>query len=146
VTNLLRGQAAAFVVVNRSDSPLDHALAGHPIFELFRWPAAGPPRVRVLSNHPRLEWPARTAVALDGLHVQMDGAHLLRMTGEELVFLAEPGRSAVSIVNRSAVERTIRVRFTRPRTTDLVAQRHLAPRASWRAVWIREPPRHPKDS
>ena len=132
---ILRGDEAAFVVVSRSHPALGQALGGHPAAVLFRWPPTGKARVQIVSNHPRLEWPDRTVIVLDGLRVQMEAAHLLRTAGDELIFLAGRTGAAVSLTNRSPASRNVRLRFTRPGSDDLVAEQRLASGASWREGW-----------
>jgi 4-amino-4-deoxy-L-arabinose transferase-like glycosyltransferase len=131
---LLIGPAAAFVVVE-SGSQASWMLANWArdgrVTEVGRWPASGSRQGWILSNHPRLEWPARTATIVGGLRVEMDRARLLRVTDAELVFREEPG-GAVSVVNQTARPRTIRVRLAGPGHADVTAVRTLAPGASWR--------------
>ena len=131
--DLLRGEEAAFVVAGQSYEELAQAVAGRPLTVLYRWPATGAPLVHLVS-HPRLEWPDRTALAVDGLRVRMQAAHLLRLACNELVFLAGPD-GAISVTNRGAVGRTIRVRLTRPGAGDAIAAHPLAPGASWTQRW-----------
>ena len=126
---LLAGPAAAFVVVE-SGSWASRVLEGRAV-EVFRWPATDRPQGRILSNHPRLEWPDRTAIILDGVRVEMDRARLLRATGAEMAFRVEP-QGAVSVVSEAVAPRTVRVRLVRVGSADLVAERRLAPGEAWR--------------
>jgi hypothetical protein len=139
--DLLRGDEAAFVVVSQSLPALGQALAGHPVAVLFRWPLIGQPRVQIVSNRPHLEWPDRTAIVLDGLRVKMEAAHLVRTAGDELVFVANREGGAISLTNRSAADRKVRLRFTRPGVSDVVVEQHLGPGASWRECWTPGSPR-----
>jgi len=129
LARLLTGPVAAFVVVEPT-SGAERALEGHAK-EVFRWPAGPHPQGRILSNHPRLEWPARTALILNGLHVDMDRARLLRATDAEIAFRVEPG-GAVTVVNATARDRTVALRLARPGGADVIAARRLAPGAAWR--------------
>jgi hypothetical protein len=64
----------------------------------------------------------------------MQAAHLAHVGSGELVFLA--GRDgAVSVTNRTVVDRTVRVRLTRPGAPDAISERHLPPGASWIQRW-----------
>lgn len=132
---LLAGPAAAFVVVE-SGSWASWMLANWGrdgrVTEVARWPANGSRQGWILSNHPRLEWPARTVTIVGGLRVEMDRAHLLRATDAELSLRAETG-GTVSVINESARPRTIRVRLAGPGRADVTAERTLAPGASWRS-------------
>jgi 4-amino-4-deoxy-L-arabinose transferase-like glycosyltransferase len=128
---LLRGEEAAFVVVGPSRDALDRALAGRPPAVLYRWPATGPAEVEIVSNHPRLEWAHRTATEIDGLRLQMEAVRLLRTTGDEMVFLVERGGGAVSVTNASSTARSVRLRAVGLAASDGVAERCLAPGASW---------------
>jgi hypothetical protein len=137
--DLLRDDEAAFVVVSQSLPALGQALAGHPVAVLFRWPLTGQPQI--VSNRPHLEWPNRTAIVLDSLRVKIEAAHLVRTAGDELVFAANREGGAISLTNRSAADRNVRLRFTRPGVSDVVVEQHLAPGASWRESWTPGSPR-----
>ena len=131
--DLLRGEEAAFVVIGPSHDVLAQ-LAARPLTVLYRWPATGSPQIRIVSNRPRLEWPDRTAVAVEGLRVRMQAAHLAHVGGGELVFLA--GRDGtVSVTNRTAGDRTVRVRLARPGVPDAISEQRLPPGASWIQRW-----------
>jgi 4-amino-4-deoxy-L-arabinose transferase-like glycosyltransferase len=62
---LLRGDAPAFVAVRWLDL-FERELGTNapPLHVLLRWPATGRPFIAIISNHPRLEKPARIASAV----------------------------------------------------------------------------------
>jgi Dolichyl-phosphate-mannose-protein mannosyltransferase len=90
---LLRGEDAAFVVVYHLDK-LEAALGtnGPPVYELLSAPLLRKVPVRVISNHPRLEWTDRMAVCFGPLSLRMDHVRVDYASEKELVF--EPLSSA----------------------------------------------------
>jgi len=109
---LLRGDAAAFVVT--SNAALIQSLlgAGGPtVHEVARWPASGRPLLHIVSNHPRLEWTRRMAIALGPLQLRMDGLRQARTWRGELRFTGDPDGS-VTLFNQSAKPQLARVRIT----------------------------------
>lgn len=99
---LLRGPAAAFIMV--TDFPaLQEALGTNspsPI-ELYRWTTSREEEVRMVSNHPRLEWTDHMATIVGPISLRMDNIRLMYASEKELVF--EPLSSAATDTASGAV-------------------------------------------
>lgn len=105
---LLDGETPAFVVVEDKMDNIRSAMKGtNPIHELYRWPETGRATIRIISNHPRLEWPRRAAFYFDGLKVEMDGAHFAQSRGDDLYFVTEASGGSVRVSNPQSISRRI---------------------------------------
>jgi hypothetical protein len=109
---LLRGDAAAFVVV-RDWSKLKASLGTNEmsVHELACWPPAGEAFVRIVSNHPRLEWTDHMAALWGTLRLQIDGARLVWANETEVVLRSVDKRGAVMVTNESEEPRRVRARL-----------------------------------
>jgi hypothetical protein len=130
---LLRGEDAAFVVVNDfgrlrealgTNAPSLHELASAPL--LKKEP------VRVISNHPRLEWTDRMATIVGPISLRMDHVRLVYASEKELVF--EPlsfagtnnlsGAVSISNISDGKIKLSVRTTAGRPGVSETV---ELAP-------------------
>lgn len=144
---LLRGPAAAFVVVGKAPDPKEDG--GEPpvdpfnelkaklgtnspaLHELARWPEQGQAFIRIVSNHPRLEWPGHTISQAGGLRVELRDARHLRTRGGEMIFERGSPRGAAVISNRSTnAAHKLRVRMA-GQGSDQVVERLLEPGQTW---------------
>ena len=128
---LLHGSAAAFVAVK--DFPaLQKALGTNspPPIELYRWTTTRNEEVRIVSNHPRLEWTDRMATIIGPFSLRLDGVKLLQARGKEFVFeRREKMENAVTFSNLASAPQRVRVRFSNSIT---VQERELAPGETWK--------------
>ena len=123
---LLRGEAAAFVLVSDLARLKEHfGTDTHTLHELARWPATGEPLVRIVSNHPRLEWTEHMAFLDGALHVQVDDARTVHVSEHELGFRSAGNHSTVTITNKSEQPRRVRARLIQD-TSETVDERVLA--------------------
>ena len=128
---LLRRPAAAFVAV-RDAGPVTQALGptAPPLHEVARWPAAGEPYLRVLSNHPRLEWTEDVAALYPPVLVELHGMRLVRRRGGTFVLAAAAPGARVALTNQGGDALPLRVQI-RDQTADVTQTRVLAPGARW---------------
>ncbi|MEY2407678.1 MAG: hypothetical protein QOF48_348 [Verrucomicrobiota bacterium] len=144
---LLRGPAAAFVVLGKAPDPKEEGgeppadplddlklklgTNAPPLHELVRWPQEGQAFIRILSNHPRLEWPSATVSQSGGLRMELHEARHVRSRGGEMLFerTSPMGIVTLSNVSRIAMNR-VRVRIVGQglKRADAFA---LAPGQSW---------------
>ena len=109
---LLQSDAAAFIVVRDLAKLKDCFGASLPtLHELARWPATGEAFVRIISNHPRLEWTSHMVFLDSSLRVQADDARLVHVSERDLGFRSAGNHSAVMVTNESDQPRRIRVRL-----------------------------------
>jgi 4-amino-4-deoxy-L-arabinose transferase-like glycosyltransferase len=134
---LVRGPAAAFLVVEDDYPELLEALGTNapPLHELARWPKEGPPWVRLVSNHERLEWTDHTVTALGALSIEMQNVKHLRTRGGEMIFERTAPAGAIRFDYRPIPGRDnrpfkVRIRIV-GRGPDVVEQRWLAPGENW---------------
>jgi hypothetical protein len=127
---LLRRPAAAFIAV-REARAITEALgpAAPPLHEVARWPAAGKPYVRVLSNHPRLEWPGEVAALFPPVLVELHAMRLVRRRGETFELAAAAPGASVAFTNQGRESLPLRVRIQGPAAA--AQRRVLAPGARW---------------
>lgn len=127
--DLLRGPVPVFVVVGKArdsmdqapDSPSDplarlKALLGTnapPLHELARCSAQSKVLMRIVSNHPRLEWPAQNVSQTASLRVATRAARQLRVSGGERFFARTAPGGSLTISNLSTNEpQALRIRLT----------------------------------
>lgn len=132
---LLRGSASAFVAV--TDFPaLQKALGTNspPPIELYHWLTARKEEVRIVSNHPRLEWTDHMATRIGPIAVQLDGVRLVQGCERELVLTTSDGtavaKPGVTVSNTSDRPRKMRIRWTGVRG-DSTEARLLSPGEIW---------------
>ena len=114
---LLRGPATAFVMVKDFPS-LQEALGTNspaPI-ELYRWLTTRKEEVRLVSNHPRLEWTDHMATRIGPIALQLDGVRLMQGCERELVLALSAGtmvaNPGVTVSNLSNRPKKMRIRWT----------------------------------
>ncbi|HUJ10131.1 MAG TPA: glycosyltransferase family 39 protein [Verrucomicrobiae bacterium] len=110
---LLRGNSAAFVVVG-DWSKLKKLLgtAATSVHELAGWPASEQPFVRIVSNHPRLEWTSDMVAAWGTLRLEIEKSRLTYATETEFSLRSEDPHGAVAVTNESEMPRRVRARIT----------------------------------
>jgi 4-amino-4-deoxy-L-arabinose transferase-like glycosyltransferase len=130
---LLDGDAAAFVVVRDLASLEACRKTNAPsLYELARWPATEKPFVRIVSNHPRLEWTPSLAACWGPWRVRTENARIVRASEDEFVVEASAaGKGAVQVTNESEAPQPVRVRFTGG-GTEVVESAVLAPKQTLR--------------
>src|SRR5262249_45721969 len=122
---------AAFVIARRAE-PITEALgpAAASLHEVARWPATGPPYVRILSNHPRLEWTDDMATLRAPFHVELHHARVLPRHGDGCGVDARASGARAVFTNRDTGPQLLRVRF-RTAARETVESRVLAPGERW---------------
>jgi 4-amino-4-deoxy-L-arabinose transferase-like glycosyltransferase len=112
--DLLDGDAAAFILV-RDLAKLESCRQQNEtkeLYELARWPATDEPFVRIVSNHPRLEWTRSMAACWGRWRVHMEDARVIRASETEIVFESSTtGKGTVQITNESGDRQLIRMRL-----------------------------------
>ena len=127
---VLAGPAAAFVAVRDADLVTEVMGPGAPpLHEVARWPAAGPPYLRVISNHARLEWAEDVATLFPPLLVELHAMRLVRRRGETFVLAAAAPAARVAFTNKGHEALAVRVQI-RGRAAEGQA-RVLPPGARW---------------
>lgn len=143
--DLLRGPVPAFVViVGKAQGPTDESAdpladlkarmgaSAPPLYELARCPEQGKVLMRIVSNHPRLEWPARTVSQTADLRVEARDARLIRVSGGEMRFERTAASGALTIANLSLNEpQMLRIRIA-GHGPQLTVNRLLEPGQIWR--------------
>jgi 4-amino-4-deoxy-L-arabinose transferase-like glycosyltransferase len=127
--DLLSGSDPVFVAVR--DLPALQAASARPLIELARWPASGEPYVRVVSNHPRLEWTDPHATFLDPLVLRLHGMRLLHVRGPELLLRRVGPPGIATVTNTSASPRLVRARVLHGAAVPMVEERWLLPGTPW---------------
>ena len=111
---MLRGSIPAFVATGDDDyARLKKEISTNSpaIYELARWPETGKPFLVILSNHPRLEWPAHS-VMLDGaLRIETQGVRLARKRKGILFFEKDLAAGAAIFTNTSKEPMKVRLRL-----------------------------------
>jgi hypothetical protein len=125
---LLDGDAAAFVVVRDLASLESCRKTNAPsLHELARWPATGKPFVRIVSNHPRLEWTPSMAACWGPWRIQTERARIVRASDAEVVVESSAdGKGAIQVTNESDAPQPVRARFIGG-GTEVVESAVLAP-------------------
>jgi hypothetical protein len=129
---LLCGEAAAFLVVRNVDE-LQKALGTNapPVYEFLPAKMHDGFSVRIISNHPKLEWTDSMSAIIGPLQLRMDSMKLLRQTGDDLVFERNPqAKSQVTITNISDEMQRVRVQFA-DGSEGPWQERRLAPGEAW---------------
>lgn len=146
---LLRGPVPAFVVVGKAkdskdegpESPGDPLTQlksrlgtnGPPLHELARCAAQGKVVMRIVSNHPRLEWPAHNVSQTASMRVETRDVRQHRFSGGEMFFERTAPGGSVAITNLSTNEpQALRIRLT-GHGGEQSANRLLEPGQSWRS-------------
>lgn len=124
---LLRGERPAFVVVADIDR-LERLVDPAALHELGRGSIAGKPYVRIVSNHPVLEWTKEMVTFVGPVSVRMDGVYLDRVREREWTFTHGGERSSLTLVNESRAGASIRLRIGNGEERE----RTLGPGDSWR--------------
>lgn len=146
---LLRGPAPAFVVVGKPKDRTDEGTEpsadplvmlksrlgsnAPPLHELARCDAQGRTLLLIVSNHPRLEWPAHTVSQAGDLRVEARDVRLRRVRGGEMWFERQSTNGVVVISNLSTnTPQPLRVHLTGAGREQNV-RRELPPGQSWRS-------------
>lgn len=128
---LLRRPAAAFVAVRDLDAVTEALGPGGPrLHEVARWPATGDAYLRVVSNHPRLEWAEDVAALFPPVLVELHAMRLVRRRGETFVLAAATQAARVAFTNQGVEALALRVRIVGP-GAEVAQARVLAPGARW---------------
>lgn len=132
---LLRGNAPAFVVVGDDEAfgKLRENLGTNaPLHELRRVETRKGDTLRIVSNHPRLEWPAQTGALNGALRIETRDARLLRTRGGEMVFERRTAGGGVRIANEGKMPQSIRVRMAGA-GSELTGRRTLQSGEAWQS-------------
>jgi hypothetical protein len=146
---LLRGPAAAFVVLGKAADPKEEGAEPGPdpfdqlktklgtnapaLHELARSPQEGEVFIRIVSNYPTLEWPAHTIAQSGALRMELRGARHVGTRGGEMIFECRSPNALVILSNLSTnALNQVRVRMT-GNGKERVAQTSLAPGQTWLA-------------
>ena len=131
---MLAGDATVFVAVHDL-ARLKKSFAGRwdALYEVARSSSADDAWVAIISNHPRLEWTPRMAVAVGPFTVRMQGVRLVDTRGNQFVFAsrdqaATPHR--IAITNESKTAQSVRIQW-QEQAARTVQDRHLAPGETW---------------
>jgi hypothetical protein len=128
---LLRGPDPVFVVVRDFDS-LQRALGDDAVKvnELWRWPQSGEAYLRIISNHPKLEWTDRLAWSGDGLLVRLSNVRgLTRPYGQFRLEAAGPDANA-TFINQTESPISVQAEFDLEHLRRN-SERTLSPGESW---------------
>jgi 4-amino-4-deoxy-L-arabinose transferase-like glycosyltransferase len=145
---LLRGSTPAFVVVGKVKDRTDEGAEAAtdpltvlqarlgtnapPLHELVRCDAQGKTLMRIVSNHPRLEWPAHSVSQTADLRVEARDARLRRVAGGEMWFERTAPGGAVAFSNLSTNQpQPLSLRLT-GQGPEQIAHRLLAAGETWR--------------
>jgi len=126
---LLRGPAAAFVVLGKAADPKEEGAEPGPdpfdelksklgtnapaLHELARSPAQDPVFLRIVSNHPTLEWPAHTIAQSGALRIELKDARHVRTSGGKMIIERRSPAAMVVLSNVSTnTLDKVRVRLT----------------------------------
>lgn len=132
---LLQQDYPAYISVSDSDQLLaQFGGEAPPLHEIARWPAAGPPVLRIVGNRPADERPAQLATLYGPLLIRLDHLELLRTKGQELIVRRAGTGGAISVVNQSPLAQPVRIRIVPSASTqtEAVVERVLAPQETWR--------------
>lgn len=132
---LLQQDDPAYVAVSDYDKLLAQFGAEAPtLHEITRWPAQGPPVVRIVSNRPPGERPAQIATLYGPLQIRLEGLELLKTKNHELVLHRSHAAGAISVLNQSPLEQPVRLRIVSGPSAraDVILDRVLAPGETWR--------------
>lgn len=130
---LLRGNAAVFLVVRNMDL-LRKNLGpdSPPVYEFLSEEMHDGFTIRIVSNHPKLEWTSPMAAIFGPVQLRMEGVKLLQQTGNDLVFeRLNTKESAVFISNISQEPQRVRIKFSDDEARGF-QEHQLAPGESWR--------------
>ena len=129
---LLSGPDAAFVAV-RDLGALQAALGqgATRLHIVAQWPTAGPGYIRVVSNHPTLEWTTDMAVAVSPIVVRTHGVRLVGRHGRDFVLKVTGPSGLVTFSNESDQPQRVRANMIES-SGPRVEERLLAPGGEWR--------------
>ncbi len=128
---LLKSDYAAFLVVKATETvEALRRMAAPPLYEVLRRPDTDPPYLRIISNHPRLEYTRRMATFAGPILIRMDGADLQESPNNNLLFRAKQpcGKVILSNVSDSPCPLRARISNTQP---EIVKNGILAPGETW---------------
>jgi hypothetical protein len=120
---LLAGDTPAFVLVRDADHLASIAGTNSAVHELKRWPATGAAHLHLLSNQPRIESPAKFAVATGAVTITLDQAQIERAMWDDFVFNSTNEEASVTLVNSLTTRARVRARWS----DGPVDERLLAP-------------------
>jgi hypothetical protein len=96
---MLKGEAAAFVVVDDGARLRELLDKSNHVSEVFHGPEIYGERLSVISNQPKLEWSPHMAFRFDGLKLDMEDARLLKTRNTDLFFSVVSNNCAVTVSN-----------------------------------------------
>jgi hypothetical protein len=127
---LLHLDAAAFVAISDLASLQTELGADSPaLHEVARWPLSGKPFLRIVSNHPRLEWTDRMGCVLKPLRLRMEDVHLLQARGHEIVFISAKDKGKLTLTHLGQGE-AVHVRIGSS-SRNIFEERRLNTGESW---------------
>jgi hypothetical protein len=128
---LLRGDAAAFVLVQDMDS-LRGALGpdAPPLHELMTRKISRGRSLTIVSNHPKLEWAGSIEGLFGALRVRMEGARLLRQRGNRFEFERPAAAYLIRVSNESTSPQRVEITLRGPEGS-VFHEKQLTPGESW---------------
>jgi 4-amino-4-deoxy-L-arabinose transferase-like glycosyltransferase len=129
---LLRGDEPVFIAVVRMDRLISKLGADAPVLhEFMKQNLQDDEILRIVSNHPRLEWTDSMAAVFGPLELHMNHVQLIEQEGDLLIFKRhDPASSAVTITNTSDESQRVRLRFVDDQRG--LQERHLSPDETWK--------------
>ena len=129
---LLRGKAAAFVVV-KDIQALRGALGGEaaPLYELLVQEMSDDQALRIVSNHPKLEWPGSMEAIFGPLRMRMEGVKLAHQKDNHFIFdHISKDASRIDVTNDSSSPQSVVITL-RTGGGSRSHEKRLAPGESW---------------
>lgn len=130
--DLLRGESAAFVVVEDLQALREELGAETEPLHILMERKTGEERfLRIVSNHPRLEWAGSVEALFGSLRVRMEGARLVRQKGNRFDIEFSPAETPViRVSNGSKAAQHVEITL-HGSGKPTFHQKLLAPGASW---------------
>ena len=129
---LLSGEAAVFVAVIDYDAVRSRLLnKSLQLYEVARWPLSDSPHIRIISNHPRLEWTEEMVSISHSILFRLHHVRLLKRHGMDFTVQRISGSGWIELVNESNQPHLVRVTIAGEGKAD-TKERLLEAGALWR--------------
>ncbi|MBX7245018.1 MAG: glycosyltransferase family 39 protein [Candidatus Sumerlaeaceae bacterium] len=128
----LRLPEAVFLVLKGDTRLEDYARTGLPqVHTVAKWPETGEPVVKIVSNYPRLETPARMATYIWPFQVRMDGARLVDAKRGRMTFEPVAPAPTVYVTNQTSTPASLHLRLNVP-GAPMEKSGTIGPRETWK--------------